>query len=107
MNAKKTYTWTYKDGKMNCCESATSTCTVTKLWEAAELTAFHDAELQQATKEINVILEEMRKGNKDPKRELSFIQVRDRHFLAWTTPGIVGPDSDDQTIRKMLRLKTR
>ena len=69
------------------------------------MTAFHDAELQQATSEINAILGEITNANKDPKRELSFILVKDRHFLVWTRPGIVGPDSDDQTIRRMLRLK--
>jgi hypothetical protein len=115
MDDEKKYSWTYKPGwpasgsavpgTMNCCESDTSTCHVTKLWEAAELTAFHDSELRQATSEINAILEEITNGNKDTQRELSFIQFKGRHFLVWTTPGIVGPDSDDQTIRKMLRLK--
>ncbi len=103
----ETYAWTVKDGKLNCSTSETSKCTVTGFWEAAELTAFHDAELQHATKEINAILGEIKKGNKDPKRELSFIQVKDRHFLVWTSLGIVGPHDDDQTIHKMLRLKAR
>ena len=105
MDDKKTYTWSFKDGKINCCESPTSNCTVTKLWEAAELTAFHDAELRQATNQINAILGEITKSNKDPKRELSFIQIKDRHFLVWTRPNIVGPHDDDRTIHKMLRLK--
>jgi len=73
----------------------------------AELTTFHDAELQQATKEINEIVEGIKKSNKDRNRDLSFIQVKDRHFLVWTHPGLVGPEDDDTTIRKMLRLKER
>ena len=105
MDDNKTYTWTSQGGRIVCCESPTSNCNVTKLWEAAELTAFHDAELQQATNEINAILGEITKANKDPKRELSFIQVKGRHFL--TMPGAVGPHSDNQTIRKMLKLKAR
>ena len=103
---EKKYSWSYKDNKINCCASQTSTCTVTNFWEVAELTAFHDVELQQATKEINAILEDIKKGNKEPQRDLSFIQIKDRHFLAWTN-GIVGPDDDDDIIHKMLRLKAK
>jgi len=102
---KKTYSWTSSGGKINCCTSKTSTCTVSKLWEVAELTTFHDDELQQATKEINGILADIKKGNKDETRNLSFIQIQDRHFLVWTTPGVVGPEDDDNIIGKMLRLK--
>jgi len=107
MKDDKTYTWTSQGTRIVCCESTTSNCNVSKLWEAAELTAFHDAELQQATKEINAILGEVTKSNKEPKRELSFIQVKGRHFLAWTMPDAVGPNNDDQTIRKTLKLKAR
>jgi hypothetical protein len=104
---QKTYTWTSSGGKINCCTSKDSTCTVSKLWEVAQLTDFHDADLQQATQEINGILADIEKGNKDKTRNLSFIQIKDRHFLVWTTPGLVGPDDDDDTIRKMLRLKDK
>ena len=71
----------------------------------AELTGFHDAELARATKEINAILSEIEKGNKDPERELSFIQFQNRHFLVWAGHGVVGPDDDDETIQKTLRLR--
>lgn len=104
---QKSYSWSYSGGKINCCTSKDSTCTVSNLWEVAELTAFHDAELQQATKEINGILQGITKASKDTNRELSFIQIKDRHFLVWVHPGIVGPDDDDKTVRKMLRLKAR
>jgi hypothetical protein len=102
---KKTYSWSVSGAKINCCESKASTCTVSKFWEVAELTAFHDAELQQATNEVNQILADIESRNKDQTRELSFIQIKDRHFLVWTTSDVVGPDNDDSTIRKMLRLK--
>jgi hypothetical protein len=104
---KTTYDWTTKDGKVNCFASKTSACTVTGFWETTELTSFHDAELQKATREINGILDELKKDNRDPKRGLSFIQFKNRHFLVWTTPGLVGPDDDNAKIRKMLRLKAR
>jgi hypothetical protein len=102
---QKTYSWSFSGGKINCCASKTSTCTVSKLWEVAAPTAFHDTELQQATEEINQILEGIKRRDKDQTRELSLIQIKDRHFLVWATPGIVGPDDDDSTIRRMLRLK--
>jgi hypothetical protein len=103
----KTYDWASKDGKINCFSSQSSTCTVSGLWQANELTSFHDAELAQATKEINAILSKIEKGNKDPQRELSFIQFKKRHFLVWTRSGIIGPDDDDKTILKTLGLKAR
>lgn len=102
---KKKYSWSSKDGRVICCASDKSTCTVSKLWEVAQLTSFHDAELQKATTEVNAILDELRKSNKDPERHLSFIQIKDRHFLVWADVGIVGPHDEDKTIRKMLRLK--
>lgn len=102
---KKKYSWSVKDGKMNCCESETSTCNLSKLWEVATVTAFHDAELEQATKEINAIIENIRGTNRDSSRDLHFVQIEDRHLLAWAHSDLVGPLNRDQTIRKMLRLK--
>lgn len=104
---KKKYSWSSKDGRITCCTSDTSTCNVSKLWEVGELTTFHDSELQQATKEINGILDGVRRSNRDRSRELNLIQVKDRHFLVWTHGGIVGPHDEDKTVRKMLRLKAR
>jgi hypothetical protein len=101
----KSYSWTSKDGKINCCENPANDCKVSKLWEVGELTSFHDSELAEATKQINAILSELKRGNRDQKRELAFIQFKDRHFLVWTIPGNVGPHDDDEKIKKMLRLK--
>jgi len=103
----KTYAWTVKDKKINCYRSEANTCNVSALWETDALTSFHDAELAQATTEINAILDEIAEGNRDPERELAFIQFKDRHFLVWTHHGAVGPHDDDGTIRRTLRLKVR
>ena len=102
----KTYAWTVKDGKVNCYGSPSATCTVSGLWEAKELTSFHDAQLAQTTKEINAILSKIEKGNKDPERRLSFIKFQHRHFLVWTR-SVIGMSDDDETILKALRLKVR
>ena len=102
---EKKYSWSFKDGKMNCCESTTSTCNVAKLWGVTGLTTLHDSELQQATLEINAILDRARKTNRDKKRELHFVQVEDRHMLAWVHSDLSGPLAKPRAIDKMLKLK--
>jgi hypothetical protein len=77
------------------------------LWEADELTDFHDAELARATREINAIVDRIQKNNKDPERNLSFIQFKNRHLLVWATYGAVTPYDDDATIIKALKLKSK
>jgi hypothetical protein len=81
--------------------------TVVKLWEAEELTEFHDAPLARATKEINAIVEKIAKNNKDPERTLSLIEYQGRHLMVWAHYGAVTPYDDDQTIIKALRLKVK
>jgi hypothetical protein len=66
--------------KMVTCFKGSGGCTVIKLWEAAELSRFHDEVLAQATKEINAILSTLEKDNKDPDRCPSFIEFQNRHF---------------------------
>jgi hypothetical protein len=103
---KKTYSWILSpELGMNCFQSPNADQTVTKLWEVEKLSAFHDAELAQATKEINAILSNVEAGNKDPGLTLSFIRFQNRHFLVWARYGGVGPHDDEATIRKTLRLK--
>lgn len=104
-DTKKKHSWSWKDGKMNCCTSETSTCNVSKLWEVGGAAQFHDATLQRATKEINAILDGVRKRNRDHGRDLNFVQVGDRHLLAWIAKGIVGPDDDEAVVRKALKVK--
>lgn len=80
---------------------------VAKLWEAEELTEFHDADLARATKEINAILSKVEKSNRRSERKLSLIEFQNRHLLVWARYGVVGQDDDDETIRKALKLKGR
>ena len=75
------------------------------LWEATQATEFHDAQLAQATRQINTILRRIEKGNKDPKRKLSLIKFLNRHLLIWAGYGVVGPYDDEKTVIKALRLK--
>lgn len=103
----KKYSWSYKDGKMNCCASEKSTCNVSKLWEVSAVAPFHDAELARATKEINAILTTARRSNRTPGRELSFVQIEGRHLLAWVHDDLVSPNNDQRVVRKMLKLKGR
>ena len=102
---KQTYAWVFEGSKMCCRKSPDDTQTLTKFWEVEELSAFHDAELAQATRQINAILSKIEKSNKDPRRKLSFIQFRNQHFLVWAEYR-VGSQDDEETIRKMLRLKS-
>jgi hypothetical protein len=80
---------------------------VAKLWEAEELTEFHNAELARATKEINAILSKVENNNRHPERKLSLIEFQNRHLLVWARYGVVGQEDDDKTIRKALKLKGR
>ena|ERR1700730_3479520 len=102
-----TWSWSLDPHGMICFPSPESYQTVTKLWETTELTAFHDAELAKATKEINAILSGLEKSNKDPERTLSFILFRNRHFLVWARYGAVGPSDGEKIIVKELKLKVK
>jgi hypothetical protein len=93
-------------GKKCVCAKGKGGQTVLNLWEAEELTEFHDAELAQATKEINAIFGRIQKNNKDPNRTASFIEFQNRHFLVWASYGYVTPYDDDATIIKALKLKS-
>jgi hypothetical protein len=104
---KQTYTWVLSPEYGMLCYPGKAEQTLTNLWEADELTTFHDAALARATKEINAILSQVQRNNKDRARKLSFIQFRNRHFLVWAGYGAVGPDDDDATIVKSLGLKAR
>jgi hypothetical protein len=101
----RTYTWSLNPHGMLCYVDPESYQTVTKLWETTELTAFHDAQLAQATKEINSILREVEKNNKDRERKLSFVRFRNQHFLVWARYGAVGRNDEEKTIAKELKLK--
>ena len=103
--AAKKYSWVLNptDG-MLCFADTVSFQTVTKLWELTEATPFHDAELVQATKDINKILSALEKKNKDLTRKLSFIRFGNQHFLVWARYG-VGQLNDEETVIRELKLK--
>jgi len=94
-------------GKHCTCAKGAGGQTVVTLWEAAELTEFHDAELARATRQINAIVEKIEAGNKDPNRKLSLIEFQGRHLMVWATYGAVTPYDDDETIIKALKLKVK
>jgi hypothetical protein len=105
MRPSQTYTWVLDPHGLICYHSPDSFQTITKLWETTERTGFHDAELAQATKEINGILSALEKRNRDSERKLSFIQFQNQHFLVWARYGAVGPHDDPTTLIKALKLK--
>jgi len=100
--------WVFdKDGKHVTCAKGPGGQIVIKLWEAEELTEFHDADLANATKEINAIVESVEKNNKDPNRTLSLIEFQGRHLLVWAHYGAVTPYDDDDVVIKALKLKAK
>jgi hypothetical protein len=96
-----------KDRKHVTCAKGAGGQTVMNLWEAEELSEFHDSDLAAATKEINAIVQRIEKNNKNPKRKLSLIEFQGRHLMVWAHYGTVTPYDDDDTIIKALKLKTR
>jgi hypothetical protein len=98
------YSWSMDSSGVYCFKSPAGYQTVKKLWEADELTSFHDAKLAQTTTQINAILSRLDKSNKDPQRSLSFIQVQNRLLLCWAKYDAIGPVDDDETIVKALKL---
>jgi hypothetical protein len=100
------YSYVIKGKKCVCAKGAGGQ-TVLNLWETEELTDFHDAELAQATKEINAIVEKIQKNNRDPNRTVSLIEFKNRHLLVWASYGHVTPFDDDEIIIKALKLKTK
>jgi hypothetical protein len=106
----ETYAWLCGDQQcdtMLCFKDPWNSQTVCGLWEAKELTSFHDADLAKATKKINGILSRIEKANRDKKRKLSFIQFQNRLLLAWAEYGVVGPHDDEKTVMKTLKLRSR
>jgi len=106
----ETYAWLCADrdcDTMYCYKSTRDSQTVTELRQAKQLTNFHDAGLAKATKKINSILKKLEKANGSKKRKLSFIGFQNRLLLVWAEYGVVGPDDDEKTIRKALKLRRR
>ncbi len=102
-NGKKpieTYSWMCADQQcdtIDCYKSPLDHQTVCQLWDAAELSSFHDAELAHATKKVDAIVRRIEKGNKDKKRKLSFIKFQNRLFLVWAGYGVVNAASSSRS----------
>jgi len=101
------YSWIQSGNYVYCYKNAWGGQDVAKLWEAAELSEFHDAELARATKEINAILTRVERNNRNADRKLSLVEFDNRQLLVWARYGVVGPFDEPATIVKALKLKTR
>jgi hypothetical protein len=75
------------------------------LWQPRELSAFHDAQLSDATRQINAILSGVDRSNKDPDRTLSLIVFQNRLLLVWAEYGSISSDDDDGEVAKALGIK--
>jgi len=82
MNADKKRTWMEMDGKVYCYKSPDNLCHVSRL-RSAKLSAFHDKALLKATEQINAILVDIEKSNKNKDRELSILNTGEGLLLAW------------------------
>jgi hypothetical protein len=103
----KKRSWVYRPGTDHvvCYPSSIGDCLVIRLWEGRR-SDFHDAELQNATAEINQILDRVERDNKDSSRNLSFINFESRLMLVWTHPGeVISSDDADGEIAKGLKIK--
>ena len=70
-----------------------------KLISVPQPQPFHDADLIQATREINTILKRVAKANSDTSRKLSFIVVGNQIMLAWTRAALVSSEDAVDKIR--------
>jgi len=104
---KPKYSWIQSGNYVYCYKNEWGGQDVAKLWEAAQLSDFHDSELAKATREINAILKRLERSNRNADRKLSFVEFENRYLLVWARYGVVGPFDDRATIMKALKLKTR
>lgn len=69
----ETFAWVCADQQcdnIDCYKSSWDSQTVCKLWSAAALSPFHDADLAEATDKINAILKRLEAENKGKDRKL-------------------------------------
>jgi hypothetical protein len=89
-----------------CFASNVSRCTVAAALLAGAASDFHDADLQDATLQINKILDRVGRENEDRSRHLSFIEVDGRLMLVWTHHGGATSGLDDaRDIAKAFKIK--
>jgi hypothetical protein len=65
---------------------------------------FHDAELMEATEQINAILKGVSGNNRDERRKLSFIVFKDQLLLVWAEYGALSPYDEEATVARELGL---
>jgi hypothetical protein len=91
------------DNVIVCYKSKSDRAEVARLIEARELTSVHDADLAQATKKINAVLDKLQRNNNDRNRGPALLDIGDGFFLAWVEQG-VGPEDEEEDIEEALRL---
>jgi hypothetical protein len=87
--------WMMINGVVYCYENPDDLQVMAKFKAVKRLSSFHDAQLARCTKEVNRILDKVKRNNKNPKRELAILRTSGGLFLAWTEYGAVGPYDDD------------
>ena len=91
--------------RIKCLKSTINDCYVVRLWEAAR-SNIHDAELQDATDQINRILETVERQNRDRSRHASLIKFEGRLMLVWTHHDrSVGSGDPVKAVGRALKIK--
>jgi hypothetical protein len=107
MVKKYAYGFVTDGGDVACWRSQVSTQKVSRFAEAATLSDWHDEDLQQCTKELNVVLNKYRDIRRSEFRTLSFLITPKGFFLVWAIEvETVGEEDDDETIVRELGIKT-
>ena len=83
--------WLEANGKIYCFVDPADLCVIIRFAELKSLTPFHDAELARCTKEINAILNKVKRNNKSRNRDLSILKTEKGLLLAWVERGAHGP----------------
>ncbi len=95
--------WNLGDG-LTCSETGSYACTNYQFL-CGSISKFHTERLEAATRDINAMLEEVVKDDKDrpPGADLSILETPDGPFLAWTRSSDEGVAIDNaDEIRKVL-----
>ena len=102
--AATTRSWAIVKKKLLCFTASIQKCYVTPLVEAGR-SDFHDAELQNATEEINRILDRVERDNEDDSRHLCFIQHQNRFMLVWSEHDEVVSSEETNKMAKALKIR--
>jgi hypothetical protein len=94
--------WQQGDGPI--CSGGKLACSAARLL-CGSISKFHTERLEDATRDINAILEEVAEHDKDrpPRADLSILETPDGLFLSWTQSSGEGVAIDDEDeIKKFL-----